>query len=173
MSDLRALDWLEREDFACKDDRLTRLRWVAQLFPDTSILFFRGGRIAKYLFEESRYCFVYGQFLAAIVLGMGYVEHTLAALFHAAGRSDLERADISTLLREAVALGWIDQTQFEGLNGSRALRNAVVHFRPPLHKNTLEYRSIMEEEMPYAILEKDAQSVIRVVFRLFSRRTPF
>lgn len=173
MSDSQSLAWLEREDSVCKEGRLARLRWIALLYPNTSIAFFPGGWIAKYLFEESRYCFVYGQFLATIVLGMGYVEHTLAALFYAAGRSDLERADISTLLREAVALGWIDQTQFEGLNGSRTLRNAVVHFRPPLHKNTLERRSILEEEMPYAILEKDAQSVIRVVFRLFSRRSPF
>ena len=50
------------------------------------------GMMAKYLFEETRYCFVYGQYLAVIsVLGMALVERTLAAEFYASGRDDLER----------------------------------------------------------------------------------
>lgn len=173
MSDAQFLAWLEREDSVCKEGRLARLRWLSLLYPDTSIAFFPGGWIAKYLFEESRYCFIYGQFMASIELGIAYVEHTLAALFYAAGRSDLERASISTLLREAVGLNWIDQEQFEKLERARALRNAIAHFRCPLDEEGVEYRMVTDEEMPHSIIEKDARLVMQVVLPLLSRKSPF
>ena len=45
--------------------------------------------MAKFLFEETRYCFAYGQYLAVIVLGVAFIERTLAAEFYASGRNDL------------------------------------------------------------------------------------
>ena len=66
--------WLDREDSACRDRRLARLRWLAEITPQAEVWLFPGGAIAKYLFEESRHCFVYGQFLAAVLLGMAYIE---------------------------------------------------------------------------------------------------
>lgn len=101
-------------------------------------LTFPGGWMAKHLFEEARYCFVYGQFLAAIVLGMAYSEHTLAALLYGGGRSDLERANISALLREAVRLAWLSEAEFKNLDHARALRNPVARFRQPLSGDTVE-----------------------------------
>ena len=81
-SDLSPEEWLTREDSACREDRLARLDWLVRKMPDVDYLTFPGGLISKHLFEEARYCFVYGQFLAVIVLGLSYIEHTLAALFY-------------------------------------------------------------------------------------------
>ncbi len=80
--------------------------------PEKEYLTFPGGWIAKHLFEEARYCFVYAQFLASISLGMAYIEHTLAALLFGTGRSHLERANISELLSEAVSLNWPKVSEF-------------------------------------------------------------
>ncbi len=169
MSESETQAWLDREDSVCREGRLSRLRWLARLMPEGPHLVFSGGLTVKYLFEEARYCFVYGQFLAAIMLGMAYIEHTLAALLYAAGRSDLERANVSTLLREAVALGWLDQAEFDKLDHARSMRNPISHFRRPLHEETVDYRSVTQGEMPYSILEEDARHVMQAVFRLLAR----
>ena len=168
MDHLGAKDWLEREDAVCREGRQSRWEWLAGLMPQAECLAFPGGWVARYLFEESRYCFVYGQFMATVVLGMAYIEHTLAGLFYAAGRSDLERARISDLLAEAVAVGWLSQDEYEHLDGARALRNPVVHFRRPLYKDTVEYRSATENEMPYTLLEEDACHVMQAVLHVLA-----
>ena len=63
-------DWLVREDRVYFADRAARLGWTAEIIPKAEYLTFPGGLISKHLFEEARYCFVYGQFLAVIVLGL-------------------------------------------------------------------------------------------------------
>jgi HEPN domain-containing protein len=163
--------WLENEERACRQGRLDRLNWVAGLMPISNHLTFPGGWIAKHLFEEARYSFVYGQFLAAIVMGMAYVEHTLAALLYGAGRSDLERASVSALLQEAVKDGWLSEEESNNLDHARTLRNAVTHFRRPLHEDTVEYRSVALSQLPYSILEEDARHVMVIAFRVHARQT--
>jgi hypothetical protein len=169
MGNLKAEAWLDREDSVCREGRLSRLKWLAELMPEAEGLIFPGGLLAKCLFEEARYCYAYGPFLGATLLGMAYMEHTLAALFYAAGRSDLERATFSVLLREAVALGWLPQNEFEAFDRARNRRNPISHFRRPLHEETFEYRSAAQREIPYSIVEEDARHVMQAVFGLLAR----
>ncbi|MFQ5853840.1 MAG: hypothetical protein ACE5JU_25050 [Candidatus Binatia bacterium] len=162
-------EWLSREDATCRDDRIARLNWLGARMPPAEYLTFPGGLTAKYLFEEARYCFVYGQFLATIVLSLAFVERTLAALFYANGRDDLERANIRTLLREARNANWVTDEEFGALERARTLRNPVAHFRRPLHEGTIEYRAVQENEIPYAIIEQDARHAITVVMNLLAK----
>lgn len=162
-------EWLSHEDNVCYEDRLTRLRWLADNAPNADYWAFPGGLISKYLFEETRYCYVYGQFLATIVLGLSFIEHTLAGLFFASGRNDLKRAGISTLLKEALDCNWITQAEFNNLDRARKIRNPVTHFREPGHDDTVEYRSVIDSELPYKIIEEDAQHVMVTVLHLLGK----
>ena len=164
-------EWLTSEDNECRQERLARLNWLATNAPDAEYWVFPGGPMSKYLFEEARYCFVYGQFLATIVLGLAYIEHTLAGLFYASGRNDLERVGVSILLQEALACGRIGQSEFDNLQRARRIRNPVTHFRRPLHNDTLEYRAVTQEELPYTIIEEDAQHVMETALGLLRRST--
>ena len=168
-SNLSSEEWLIHEDIRCHKDRLSRLDWLISNMPDANYLTFPGSLISNYLFEETRYCFVYGQFLAVIVLGLSYIEHTLAALFYMAGRDDLERATISTLLREAKNEGLITENEFDNLERARKARNPVTHFRRPSHVETFEYRAVTKNELPYTVIEVDAQNVMATVFSLHSK----
>jgi HEPN domain-containing protein len=161
--------WLDREDKVCREGRIQRLEWLASLTAPAGNWLFPGGWVAIRLFEEARYSFAYGQFMATTVLGMAYVERTLAALLFAAGRSDLERADISVLFREAVALGWCDEAEFRQLDRARRLRNPLAHFRGFGQEDTVEYRSITQDQTADSIVEEDARHVMRVVFRLLGK----
>jgi hypothetical protein len=173
MSDHRdqASQWLIRENRVGRDDRLARLVWIADLLPQAEYLSFPGGILSKYHFEEIRYCFVYGQFLAVILLGLAYIERIIAASFYGAGRNDLERANISTLLREAVASGMITPDEFAHIDHARETRNAFTHFRRPSHEENIEYRAMIENEFPYEIIERDARYTIEAAFKIVARNS--
>jgi hypothetical protein len=162
-------DWLSKEGASCFAERVERLNWLAARMPKSEYLLFSGGMMAKYLLEETRYCFVYGQYLAVIVLGVAFVERTLAAEFYASGRDHLERANISVLLREARDKGWLSTEEYEAFDRARRLRNPVTHFRRPGHDDSIEYRMIQENELPYAIIEQDARTIVSTVMNMLSR----
>ena len=161
--------WLIDEDSQCFEDRISRLEWLSDNAPAAEYWTFPGGLLAKSLFEEARYCFVYGQFLATIVLGLAYIERTLAALFYTAGRNDLERAGISRLLREAHAHGLIDDSEMQDLERIRKQRNVYAHFRRPGHEHSLERRAILENELPYSIVEQDATAVMTAALHMIAK----
>ena len=161
--------WLDNEDRRCFGDRLSRLEWLDENSPGGEYWTFPGGLMAKYLFEEARYCFAYGQFLAANLLGLAYIERTLSALFYQGGRNDLTNAGFSVLLHEACDANLISSTEFENLKRIGQKRNAYAHFRKPGHKDGVESRSIKEEEAPYEIIEKDASDVIAAVLQIVEK----
>ena len=163
-----AMAWLTEEDTRCFWDRVARLEWLAKNSPTTGIWMFPGGIVAKSLFEEMRYCFAYGQFLATTLLGLAYIEHTLAALFFASGRNDLERVSLSKLLSQARTEGLISNSEYETLERLRTTRNSYAHFRRPLHRETPEFRAVQDDEMPYTLFEQDAIIVVSAALRMVS-----
>ena len=163
--------WLNDEDSRCFEDRLSRLEWLSDNSPAGKYWTFPGGLLAKSLFEEARYCFVYAQFLATILVGLAYIERTLAALFYEAGRNDLQRASLSVLLREAHAEGLIEGSEFQELEIIRNKRNTYAHFRKPGHKDNLEARAILGNEPPYDVVEQDATAVISAALHMVSKHT--
>ena len=164
-----AAKWLSDEDAKCYDDRLTRLELLSSQVSTAECWTFPGGLLAHSLFEESRYCFVYGQFLATVLLGLAFLEHTLAALFYESGRNDLQVAGLKRLLSEALAVGLIDESEHREMTRVRVKRNAYAHFRKPLHEESIEARALLEDEAPYRIIEQDAAAVITVTLRIVAR----
>jgi hypothetical protein len=168
-SDDVAERWLDHEDRVCRDERLGRLQLVANVAPRGNYWVFCGGQAAKFLFEEARYCFVYGQFLAAVLLGTAFVELTLAAKLYASGRNDLKRASFSKLLEEAMKTGWINDAEHAQFARVRRLRNRVTHFREPGGKETIAYDAVAQRTLPYELLEDDARMIMTVVTRLLQK----
>jgi hypothetical protein len=80
--------------------------------PHVDWVIFGGGLISKHLFEEARYCFIYGQFLASIVTGLSFIEISLGGAFYGIGRNDLERAGIAELAKESLKDGMDHQRGF-------------------------------------------------------------
>ena len=165
-------EWLTKEDSVCREDRLARLKWLASKTPDGDYWLFSGGSTSKYMFEEARYCFAYGQFLATIVLAFAYIEHTLASLLYMSGRDEAERARASDLLKYALDCQVIDEPEFASLDRAREVRNSVIHFRSPMRNDTLEFRSVMKGEPAYSVIEDDARHVMEIALRLLSNTSP-
>jgi len=164
-----AEEWLDNEDKQCRDDRLNRLKWIVEQYPNIEISLFHGGLKSHYLFEEARYCFVYGQSIAAIMLSISYIENTLASVFYASGRSDLQRASLVNLLEEAKEKGVISESEFAVFNKVREIRNPVTHFRKPTDKENIEWRAIKNDRHPYELVEEDAKTALKAVFRMIAQ----
>ena len=162
-------EWLVSEDVTCKSDRIARLDWLARSMPQAEYLTFPAGLTSKYLFEEARYSFVYGQFLASILLGFAFIEVTLSSWFYISGRNDLERATASKLLFEAKEAAWLTEDEYVRIEDIRCNRNPVTHFRPPLSTDTIEYRALTESNHPYSVIEQDARYVMEAVMHMLGR----
>jgi hypothetical protein len=165
----KAEEWLFSEDKGCFVQRAARLEWLISKAPPAQIWTFSGGWLGKQLFEEARYCFVYGQFLATGVLCFAFVERTLSAIFYGAGRNDMQHATSETLLREAHKEGLLNKKELIAFNKARGLRNVMVHYRKPLHRDSPEFRAIEEGIDPYSIVEDDAKHIMEVAFRLLAK----
>ena len=166
---MNASEWLLNEDAQCFESRLSRLNWLDSESPAGEYWTFPGGMLAQSLFEEARYSFVYGQFLATSLLGLAYIERTLAALFYQEGRNDLERASLSRLLREAYSHGLLGHLEMENIERIRRQRNLYAHFRKPGVEHSIERRSVMEEDAPYNLIERDATEVMKAVLHLLAK----
>ena len=166
-----AEEWLSNEDSQAHDDRLSRLRLISELVSKGQYWAFHGGLLSKYLFEEARYCYVYGQYLATVILGLAYIERTLAAQLYAAGHEIAKNARLADLLDEAQESGLIDTDEFEDMETIRSKRNAYTHFRTPLHGEDIEHRVVVEDDLPYDIIERDAAAVISLALHLVGKAT--
>ena len=168
ISDADLANWLRDEDSKCYEDRLFRLKFLAERTPTGGYWSF-DGLAGKYLFEEARYCFIYGQFLASILLGIAYLETALAASFYASGRDDLQRATFSELLDDALSDGLISVDEYQEMNRVRSERNAYGHYRRPLHEERIEARAFEGDELPYDIIERDATAVMNLLLRIVGK----
>jgi hypothetical protein len=161
--------WLRAEDQGCFDERVARLEWLAHKAPRRQHWLFFGGWLNHQLFEETRYCFVYGQFLSRAILGFAFVERTLAAMFYASGRDNLERANSKKLFQAAQDEGWISEEEFDHFEKVRKLRNPLTHFRTPMHEELPESRAFHRESEPLEVVEADARQILEAGFRLVER----
>ena len=161
--------WLAREDSVAHEDRLERLTWMAERMNLEKYLLELGGLLGRSLFEKMRYCFVYGQFIAASLLGLAYIERSLAAYFYTAGRNDLERAPVNKLLSEARAKGLVSEDYRQQLDRIRQTRNAHAHFRRPGCDQGVEYRAFAEDESFYRVIEADATAVVEAALWISGR----
>lgn len=166
---MNAEDWIIREDSVTQQDRVTCLQWLLDKAPKNEIWLFHGGMLSQELFEQTRYCFVYGLYLATIILGLSFIEHTLGALFFTSGRIELERASISKLIQEAFTEGWINQQEKCDLDQANKSRNDVTHYRKPSDKNSLVQQTKMEQSDIETLLEHKAAEIMLIVFKILSR----
>jgi hypothetical protein len=159
-------NWLANEDTVCRKERINRLKWISGKIPKVNYVGYIGGQMAYFLFEEARYSFIYGQFLACIVLGLSFIEQSLASQFYASGRDELERANISKLLQEARNNNWISENDLANLERARKIRNPITHYRRPGYEDTIEWRSVEDNNHPIKIIEEDAYHVMETMFHL-------
>lgn len=160
-------DWLTREDKECRTERLKRLEWITEKFHNNiSFGLHYGGIKSKYLFDEVRYCFVYGQYIAVILLSMSYIETMLASYYYGSGDNEIPFSAFSKILNQAKEDGILTEDEYNIFDNIRNIRNPLTHFKRPLDEKSPEAIALKEQCHIYDILENDARKTIQAMFKL-------
>ena len=162
--------WLTEKNQMFSKDGANRLKWLISQTPRPSEWLFPGGTITINLFEAASYCFVNGQFLGAMVMGLSYIEQTLTGIFTAAGRKELENAGVELLAREAMSLAIFNQKDFEIVKEASKKRNAKFIKRKLTGPENDEFPTIGEDEQESAVYEEDGRKVMSVVIHLLDKK---
>lgn len=168
--DRRSGNWLNSRNIVFSKNGANRLEWLVNQTPRSSHWVFPGGSVTINLFEAASYCFVNGQFLGAMVMGLSYIEHTLAGLFAAAGRKELENSGVEVLAREAAVLALLKQKDFDIVKEATKKRNAKFTMRRSVGFQNSENPIIEENEEESAVYEEDGRKVMSVVIRLLDKK---
>lgn len=168
--DRRSGSWLTNTNKVFSKKGANRLKWLVSQAPRSSHWVFPGGTVTINLFEAASYCFVNGQFLGAMVMGLSYIEHTLAGLFAAAGRKELENAGVVVLAREAMSLALLKQREFDIIKEATKKRDAKLATRRTIGLRDVENPIIEEDDQESAVYEEDGRKVMSVVIRLLDKK---
>jgi len=162
-------EWLLAEDDASRRSRSGRLAFVVQASGPLSNMLIPGGFVPARALEETRWCYVNGQFLACIVLCQVILEHVLAGQFALMGKDSLIKGRFERLCDEALANHLISSSEHRAFTSLRLLRNPYTHPQRMNDPKRLERRMMTEKRPQEDIVEDDARQALLTVLHLMER----
>ena len=131
---INALHWYDEDSRLA---RAMRIEWASSLYQPQGMV--TGELVQLSLMEESRVCFVNGQFLATVLCATSAVEHLLVAELEEKGVSS-GKTTLGPLVQMARDSKLFPSPVFQRLEIFNKLRNPVAHRRDSKHKSTLVSR---------------------------------
>jgi hypothetical protein len=155
---------LERHELKNVPSRADRIRWLSTAMPlRTSYMM---PLESLKVFQEARDCFVYGQYVATVVLAAAFVDHWLGGILTGRGSRKVAAkglADITQYCRDNDVLPGILCDRVDAL---RRIRNPFVHLKSFDHEHSLGQRMLRQKTHPDTILEADAKDAIVTMFSI-------
>ena len=154
---------LERQEKKTLPERAARIQWLSGVIPRDRM--FGMSLETGLVFEEARVSFVYGNFVAVIVLAAAFIEHWFIASLEARGY----RAEASRGLAAAINCArrnkLVHSTILDKADRLRQIRNPFVHLKEFDHKNNLSQRMSQNRDFRiHALLEDDAKEALIAMY---------
>jgi hypothetical protein len=153
---------LERRDRTQNRARAGRIRWLSGVMPK-NISYLLPVETAL-VFEEAKSCFVYGNFVATIVLAASFVEHWLTSNVQTGCHGKQAPLTLASAIRLARATDLVDPTILDRADKLRLIRNPFVHLKDFDHEHTVTQRAGRFETTPWTLLEKDAEEALITMY---------
>lgn len=140
-----------------------------QMGPSGTMIY--GGHSSYHAWVEARASFVHGNFVAAILLCQGLVEHLLAAYLHAGLLVDNipERIQFADTLRRCRERDVISDQDVIDLRRMMDLRNPLSHFRHVDDGSNLDRKTIDTRVSAEELLRRDAVFSIGLVAAILAK----
>jgi hypothetical protein len=116
------------------------------------------------LFEEAKSCFVYGHFVAAIVLAAAFVEHWLISNLNSRGFQKEASRGLAGAIKFARKNKFADPIVLDKAEQLRLIRNPFVHLKEFDHEHTLTQRTGKHQTDPWTQSESDARESIIAMY---------
>jgi len=153
---------LERHELRQVPDRAERVRWLSQVIPRS------GGYLmpleSMRVFQEAKDCFVYGQYVATVVLASAFAEHWLGGLLQASGHEKVATQGLAAIVAHYRERGALPPILCEQLDTLRRIRNPFVHLKDFDHPHNLGQRMLKRQTHPDSILEADAKLALTTMY---------
>ena len=160
----RLMQALEASDQRRRDERADRIEWLALHKVSPTVVI--GRTETMQVLREAREVFVDGHYVAALVLAMSFIEHTiveeLQILAHVSGSPRFAEAIEMARDKKTFPPDWLDRAKTLSLR-----RNPFAHFKQGDHPHTLGMRVRHEKKHPKVILEADAKNAIELMYNFF------
>jgi hypothetical protein len=154
--------FLERADKRAVPVRAARIRWLTQVIPKN--MGFMMPMETFYVFEEAKASYVYGNFVASIILAASFVEHWFAAGLSMRGYEKEASRGLAASIKVARAKNLVNSTLLNKVDRLRLIRNPFVHLKPFEHEHTIGQRSLKQRIHPETKLESDAQEALITMY---------
>lgn len=153
---------LERHELQNIPERAERIRWLSTVIPKDSgyMMPLESMRV----FQEAKDCFVYGQFVATLVLAASFMEHWLGGIITAAGQSKVASQGLKAIAAHCRESNVIPATLCDKVDALRLSRNPFVHLKPFDHPHNLGQRMLARRMHPDSILEADARDALVAMY---------
>jgi len=153
---------LERHELQNVPERAERIRWLSTVIPKGSgyMMSLESARV----FQEAKDCFVYGQFVATLVLAASFMEHWLGGVLSAAGQHKVAGQGLKAIIAHCRESRVIPSVLCDKIDALRLSRNPFVHLKPFDHSHNLGQRMLSRRMHPDSILESDAREALVAMY---------
>jgi hypothetical protein len=153
---------IKRADLRAVPVRAERIRWVAKAIPrNTGFLM---PMDTYYVFEEAKSCFIYGQFVATVVMSVSFIEHWLAGKLHNRGLHRESSSGLAAMVACARKKGFVAEVILDRIDSLRLKRNPFAHLKEMNHEHSLGARSVSQGRHPVDVLEEDAREALALMY---------
>lgn len=153
---------LERREIRSVPERAERIRWLSSVMPQNVgyMMPLESSRV----FQEAKDCFVYGQFVATMVLASSFVEHWLAGLLDAQGQQKIASRGLAAIIEHYREKHLLSKVVCDKVDSLRQKRNPFVHLKAFDHPHGLGQRMLRVRTPPDTILEADAKDALVAMY---------
>lgn len=161
----KRLDERLREfDDRSRPERIKRIVWLAEHEDLPGAIMGRTETLQ--LLKEAREVFINGHFVAALLLAISVINHSLVEELQL--RGDLSGdPGLKDVLTDSDDLGLLKPEWVTEIRQLVARRHPFVHLKESNHKDALGARIRREKTHPAHLLEEDAQKAIMYMYRVF------
>jgi hypothetical protein len=155
---------LEQSDSWGRQGRAERIMWLSQHQVAYGVI--SGPMDTMRVLAEARDCFVHGHCVAALVLAVAFVEHTLTDELEER-KLDRGVGNFKTAIQRAGENHLFPSELLSRADGLRKIRNPFTHRRPSDDPDRFGSRFQAQDRHPDLILESDAKEALEVMYAFF------
>ena len=164
---------IEEGETSTLEYRIERLRFVWEEFGPPADMLLVGGIPSMFALDELKRSYIYGNFIATVLLAQCFIEHSLGGSYSTAGKDKIANQGFAALIDAALKDGQLTGEVAQVLHTLRKMRNPYIHFiggaGPKSYMGRLVKQAVVS---PEDLAVKDAKFAIRAVVDYLRHGSP-
>lgn len=164
---------IEEGETSTREYRVDRLRFLWEEFGPPAGMLLVGGIPSMFALDELKRSYIYGNFMATVLLAQSFVEHSLGGSYSMAGKDKIANQGFAALIDSALNDGQLTGELAQTLHQLRKMRNPYIHFIGGAGAKSYMGRLFKQEVVsPEDLVVKDAKFAIRAVVDYLRHGSP-